>query len=398
MKKLALFAFLLLPSILKGQDTSYVAPALAFQEFNNPRFEYGLDFLYHFDNREFDYPNGKYMRSSTIFAVVGAPMVGFSIQQGDDASHRLNLGFDYYREMGAGSDIANDAKEVIINYDFHKRFKNGALFEAVAGVLPRHYMEGEYSEVFFTDSLLFYDHNLDGAILKYMTRNFYTEIGADWMGKAGETRKERFQLFFAGDWIAKHWMKLGYAGTFYHYAGSKRAPGVVDNHMLQAYVEFDAGKLTRLQELSIKASPLLSYQYDRERDSGPRFPVGGEIVLTTRNWNVWMQNTLYFGDNLMPYYYGMDLGGNPYAGNLYLGSPFYRKFYDLLEFYWEPKISEYLRFRASARFHFDEGGFMGCQQKLSLYLNLDAFRHPGWGAGRIGKTRSEKIFRTSYML
>lgn len=398
MKKLALLAFLLLPSVLRGQDTSYVAPALAFQEFNNPRFEYGLDFLYHFDNREFDYPNGKYMRSSTIFAVVGAPTVGFSIQQGDDASHRLNLGFDYYREMGAGSDIANDAKEVIINYDFHKRFKNGALFEAVAGVFPRHYMEGEYSEVFFTDSLLFYDHNLDGAILKYMTRNFYTEIGADWMGKAGETRKERFQLFFAGDWIAKHWMKLGYAGTFYHYAGSKRAPGVVDNHMLQAYVEFDAGKLTRLQELSIKASPLLSYQYDRERDSGPRFPVGGEIVLTTRNWNVWMQNTLYFGDNLMPYYYGMDLGGNPYAGNLYLGSPFYRKFYDLLEFYWEPKISEYLRFRASARFHFDEGGFMGCQQKLSLYLNLDAFRHPGWGVGRIGKTRSEKIFRTSYML
>ena len=100
MKKLALLAFLLLPSILKGQDSSYVAPALAFQEFNNPRLEYGLDFLFHFDNREFDYPNGKYMRSSTIFAVVGAPTIGFSIQQGDDANHRLNLGFDYYREMG----------------------------------------------------------------------------------------------------------------------------------------------------------------------------------------------------------------------------------------------------------------------------------------------------------
>lgn len=399
MKKLVLLPFLLLlPLVCKAQDSSYVAPTLAKQEFNNPRFEYGLDFLFHFDNREFDYPNGKYMRSSTIFAVVGAPTVGFSIQQGEDANHRINLGFDYYRDMGSENEIRKDIKEVILNYDFHKRFRNGALFEAVAGVLPRHYMEGEYSEVFFTDSLLFYDHNLDGAILKFMTKNFYTELGADWMGKAGVTRKERFQLFFAGDWIATHWLKLGYAGTFYHYAGSKMAPGVVDNHMLQAYLELDAGKFVHMQELSVKLSPLLSYQFDRRRDSGPQFPLGGEMVITTRKWNFWLQNTTYIGDNLMPYYYDLDLGGNPYGGNLYMGSPFYRTFYNLLEFYWEPKITEYLRFRASARFHFDDGGFMGCQQKLSLFLNLDAFRHPGWGAGRIGKTRNEKVFRTSYML
>ncbi|MBO4427955.1 MAG: hypothetical protein J5771_05705 [Bacteroidales bacterium] len=398
MKKLLLPILLLSVSLLaSAQDSLYIAPALAKQELRNPKLEYGLDFLFHFDNREFDYPNGKYMRSSTIFSVVGAPTVGFSIQQGDDADHRVTAGFDYYRDMGEGSDPDRDLREIIFNYDFHKRFRNGALFEAVAGVFPRRYMEGEYSEVFFTDSLLFYDHNLDGAILKYMTRNFYMEFGADWMGKAGVTRKERFQLFFAGDWIPAHWFKMGFAGTFYHYAGSRQAPGVVDNHLLQTYIEFDAGKLTHLQELSIKFSPLLSYQYDRVRDPHPMLPCGGEMVITTRNWNVWLQNTTYVGDNLMPYYYGVDTGGNPYAGNLYLGSPFYRKFYNLLELYWEPKLTEWLFFRASARFHFDEGGFMGCQQKLSLFLNLDAFRHPGWGAGRIGMTRREKVFRSYYM-
>lgn len=397
MKKLLLLILLCIPCMAAAQDSLCRAPALAKQEFNNPKFEYGLDFLFHFDNREFDYPNGKYMRSSTIFSVVGAPTVGFSIQQGEDANHRVNAGFDYYRDMGEGSKPDRDLREIIFNYDFHKRFSNGALFEAVAGVFPRHYMEGEYSEVFFTDSLLFYDHNLDGAILKYMTRNFYAELGADWMGKAGVTRKERFQLFFAGDWIPRHWFKLGFAGTFYHYAGSRQAPGVVDNHLLQTYIEFDAGKFTHLQELSIKFSPLLSYQYDRVRDPGPKLPCGGEMVITTRNWNVWLQNTTYVGDNLMPYYYGVDTGGNPYAGNLYLGSPFYRKFYNLLELYWEPRLTEWLYFRASARFHFDEGGFMGCQQKLSLFLNLDAFRHPGWGAGRIGMSRRERAFRSSYM-
>lgn len=388
MKKVFLSVILLAVSeLLAAQDNLH-----------NPKPEYGFNFLYHFDNREFDYPNGKYMKSWTIFSVVGTPSVGFSIEQGENTFHRVNLGIDIRRDMGDDAGVLDSFGEMLLHYDIHTTFANGGRLEGVVGVFPREYMEGEYSEVFFTDSLLFYDRNLDGAILKYMTPRFYTEIGADWMGKFGQTRKERFHIFTAGDWIASKWMKLGWAATLYHYAGSVIAPGVVDNHTMQLYVELDGAKYLGIQECSVKLSPLIAYQRDRIRDDKPIIPLGGEMVFTARHWNIWFQNTTYVGDNLMPYYYRNDSGGAQYGPNLYMGSPFYRSFYNLCELYWEPRLTNYLRFRLSTRFHFDSGGFMGSQQKMSLLLNLDACRNPHRASGRIGMDPKNGVFRSSYML
>ena len=76
-------------------------------------------------------------------------------------------------------------------------------FEAVAGIFPRTMQEGTYSELFYSDSLKFVDRLLEGLLLKWRSPRLYAELGCDWMGKLGYDRRERFQIFSAGEW--KEW-------------------------------------------------------------------------------------------------------------------------------------------------------------------------------------------------
>lgn len=346
------------------------------------RFEYDADFLFHFNNREFAYSGDRITPSMTTNAVVLTPAVGFSIKQKDVASHRLMVGIDMMRDMGS-EQTTNIFREITIYYDAHVKMANGGHFEGLAGVFPRSYMEGEYSEAFYSDSLKFYDRNIDGILMKYGNDRFFAELGCDWMGQAGRTRKERFEVFTAGSWKAFPWLALGWTASMYHYAGSEVAPGVVDNHKINPYVRFDASCCTPLQELSLKAGPMLTYQWDREQDNTKRTPLGGEVVATARNWNVSVRNTTYFGDNLLVYYNGKDLGGTKYGNVLYRGLPFYTGFYDRVDLSWSPRITSWLGLELGARMHFSKDGFLGWQQVLSLVLDLDAWRNPDCRSGRL---------------
>lgn len=343
------------------------------------KFEYDVDFLFHFNNREFAYSDDRITPSMTINSVVLTPSVGLSVAQGQKANHSLMLGVDMVRDMGSGQQT-NVFREMTIYYDAHVNLNKG-VFEAVAGVFPRRYMEGDYSEAFYSDSLKFYDRNLDGLILKYRASRFYAELGCDWMGQFGHDRKERFEIFTAGRWDATSWFALGWSASMYHYAGSEVAPGVVDNHKVNPYVLFDLATFTGIQELSIKAGPMVTYQRDRERDRKPVFPTGGEAVVTLRNWNVYLQNTSYFGDNLLHYYNDYDLGGTKYGNNVYRGQPFYTGFYDRIDLGWNPRITDWFGLKLAARMHFSKEGFLGWQQVLSLTFDLDALRNPGCRSG-----------------
>lgn len=346
------------------------------------RFEYDVDMLFHFDNREFAYSKDVITPSMTVNAIVLTPSVGFSVAQGQNASHRLMAGIDLVREMGSGQKY-DVFREITVYYDAHVNLPKGR-FEGIAGVFPRKYMEGEYSEAFYSDSLKFYDRNLDGVLLKYKSDRFYAELGCDWMGQAGHDRKERFEVFTAGRWDAAKWFALGWSASMYHYAGSEVAPGVVDNHKINPYLLVDASCFTGMQELSLKAGAMITYQWDRERDNGPHSPLGGEAVLTARNWNVCLKNTAYFGQNLLYYYNSRDLGGAKYGNDLYRGQPFYTGFYDRAEVSWNPRITDWCGLELSARMHFSRAGFLGWQQVLSLTFDLDALRNPTVRSGAVG--------------
>jgi hypothetical protein len=83
---------------------------------------------------------------------------------------------------------------------------------------------------------------------------------------------------------------------------------------------------------------------------------------------------------MMPYYNNVDKGGDKYGTRLYMGDPFYRirddgtdgpGLYDRLDVYWEPKLGNMLTLRVSARFHFHDSSYSGCQQIVGLSFNLE---------------------------
>lgn len=331
-------------------------------------FEYGLDGEFRFDNREFAKSDDKIAPSMTIGAIVLTPSVGAGISSGDKAKHTLMAGVDLRRDFG--SEQTTDVfREITLWYGADVNLKKGN-FKGVAGVFPRRFLEGEYSEAFWSDSLKFQDPNMDGVLLKYRSSTFFAELGLDWMGMSGYDRKERFEIFSSLLWNVRDWLSVGMTAMMYHYAGSDLAPGVVDNHKLNPYVRIDAASLTGMQELSLKAGPMLTYQWDRERDEKPVLPSGAEFVLTAKKWNVSIRNTAYAGRNLMYYYDGKDTGGFKYGNNLYRGLQFYRGFFDIAEVCWAPSITGWLHFTAGARFYFNADGYLGCRQVVSLVFDI----------------------------
>lgn len=347
---------------------------------NRFAWEYDADFYYVFDNREYSRSGDAWIPSGTLHTAVLAPTVGFSVLQSPRIHHRLTAGVELAHDMGSHtwSDIA---REPLIFYDVHVQTRRG-MFEGLAGIFPRRYMEGEYSEAFFTWMFRQSDRNLEGLLLKWRAERFYAEIGLDWMGKYGPQTRERFQVVSAGRWEATWWLSLGWTGSFYHYACSEQAPNVVDNHLLQPWLKMDFARRTPWQELSVQAGALVGYQRERDREAQPRIPVGGELKLTARRWGVALQNTTYLGKDLTPYYHLLDPAGVQYGSELYSGSPFYNGFYDLAELAWTPQLTHYLSLRLAARASFGTKGFLGWQQIITFRFSLDALRHRDILSGR----------------
>ena len=339
-------------------------------------FAYDVDFEARFDNREFD--KSRFTRSMTIFGARLAPQVGLAVKEDDGAEHRLMAGIDVMKDFGSGVDNIGLFRELTRYYNCKKRIARTDM-EIYAGIFSRGAMEGSYSEAFFSDSLKFYDNNLEGLLFKFRRPHAYFELGCDWMGQYGATRREKFMIFTAGEGKVFPFLSLGYAGYMLHYANSKQAKGLVDNILMNPYARFEFGEGIGLQALSLRLGWLQAMQRDRVYVGDFVFPYGGEIDQHVRNWNVGVDNRMFLGYDMLPYYNGVDNAGVKYGSNLYYGDPFYRLyddgrtgvgFYDRLEVYYEPKIARWLSARFAAVFHFNSTGYLGCQQLIGLKFKI----------------------------
>lgn len=358
-------------------------------------FDYDVDFEMKFDNRELY--RSDFSNSMTIFGARLTPSVGIVIPQDElSLNHRIMLGIDVMKDFGAspispdlagpGSDEAAGRltnldlfREMTLYYKLERNTEKTGL-ELYAGVFPRKAAEGNYSEAFFSDSLKFYDNNLEGLLIKVRRPRGYWEVGCDWLGQKGQVRKEKFMVFSAGESFVANSLHIGYAAYMYHFAGSTKARGVVDNILLNPYVKFDLGRQMGLQMFEMRLGWLQAMQHDREFVGHYVFPGGGEFDLDVRNWNVGIHNRLFYGTDMMLYYNNVDKGGDKYGTRLYMGDPFYRihddgmdgpGLYDRLDLYWEPKLGNMLSLRVSARFHFHDSSYSGCQQIVGLRFNLE---------------------------
>lgn len=337
---------------------------------------YNLVFDYNFNNKEF--PGNKYSRSMTINNFRLNPSIGLSIGGGDRFSHRIMVGADLRKDAGDGTKVR---EETSFWYNLNAKVGNGTL-SCVAGAYPRSYLEGEYSEAFFSDSVRVYDSVLEGMMLKYRTSSLYAEVALDWMGMQSDTRRERFMITAFAKVRLSDLFSAGVAGQFYHYACSFQQEGVVDNNLIQPFFRADFSKGTGFQLLSAQAAFLFGLQKDRAADENFSLPCGGELTLDVKRWNVGIHSTVFYGDDMMPLYGNRDRNGDRYGDNLYYGSSFYRvrtngsapAVYTRFEAYWQPHISDFLDLSLSAVFHFNDG-YSGCQQKVSLLFNLDKLTH-----------------------
>ena len=121
-------------------------------------FVYDLDFEMNFDNREFYKSN--FSESMTIFGARLTPSVGVSVNQGNSLTHRLMAGVDVMKDFGDSLAAKDLLTEVTLYYNMETRFKRNE-FTMYAGIFPRKTMEGRWGEAFFSDSLTFYDNNLE---------------------------------------------------------------------------------------------------------------------------------------------------------------------------------------------------------------------------------------------
>ena len=329
-----------------------------------------------FDNREF--AKSKFTPSMTIFGARLTPQAGIALKEENGACHRLMLGIDVMKDFGSGKDL-DLFQEISMYYRFRKKI-SGTDMEIYAGIFPRRTMEGQWSQAFFSDSLTFYDNNLEGLLLKLRRPKAYFELGADWMGMTGEYRRERFMIFSSGQGRILPYTHLGYSAYVYHYAGSRKVRGVVDNILLNPYLTIDLSRPLGIQDFNITAGWIQALQNDRKNIGTYTFPGGGELDIEVRNWNVGVRNRLYIGRDIMPLYNKLDAGGFKYGNeNLYLGDPFYRVndrgehkvgSYDRLEIFYAPKVGNCVSISIKAVLHFNELKYSGFQQMVGVKFNI----------------------------
>lgn len=356
------------------------------------KFDYNVNFDYLLGNYEYDASGKQYHDSYTLHAARLTPEVGLLIPQSKTVYHRLRVGADFMHEMGAGSGLSNVFKEVILYYNLDARLNNGATLVANAGIFPRRYLENDsYRGLFIDDDILYKDSNLEGVFVKYSSGNrIRAELALDWSGMLGDAdnplRRERFQILSDGSWRFAGDFYLRWTGSFYHYACSPTCPNVVDNHMI--YPRLEWRPFSWMDELSLSAGGVISYQCDRAVSSKPVLPMGLILEQTVGKWGLSLHNRFYFGDDLMPFYES-SFNGQPYGRSLYFADPEFHtrlgtpSWADMLSLRYEPRITKFLRAGAEIAVRVGDnslaGGsvFRGWQQSLRLVLDLDPIRpHP----------------------
>ena len=357
------------------------------------KFAWDVDFEMNFDNREFY--RSSFTNSMTIFGARLTPAVGLEHVASDGSHHRLMTGIDVMKDFGASpiseylaggntdetfmrQNNLSLFREIILYYRFDKRFGDTDM-TMFAGIFPRKNMEGRYSQAFFSDSLKFYDNNLEGLLLKFRRPRAAFEVGCDWMGQYGKARRERFMVYSSGEGRIAQFVSLGYSGYMYHFANSAQVQGLVDNILINPYARLDFSERVPLQTLALTFGWLQAFQHNREHVGHYVFPCGGHFDLEVRKWDVAVKNTVFYGTDIMPYYNWHDEGGFKYGSTLYLGDPFYRihddgtkgaGLYDRFEVCYEPKIGSHLAMRVAALFHFNGFHYSGCQQVVGLIASF----------------------------
>jgi len=261
-------------------------------------------------------------------------------------------------------------------------------FQILAGAFSRANSKAFYSLAFFSSSYRYKDDTYEGLQLSWTGPRHYYEVGVDWKGQLSSrhpSRREQFIIYSGGhhDFLGG-FVRAAYSAQVQHYACSydRSAKNVVDNILINPYVDFNLGYLVGFQKLLLRVGYIQALERDRAVGSGFLAPARGEILALARKWNVTVQNDFFFGGSLMALYDSMSPEGTPYATDLYMADAFMRNYpgqtfglFDLASVFWEPQISRKLKlcFRWNVYFCGNATGLLsyaGSHQVISIKYTL----------------------------
>lgn len=307
-----------------------------------------------FDNREY---NDALERSQTLFSTKFAPELGIMWGGGD----YIKAGTDLFIDFGAPDGGIDRNPALTLYYGYESR-----RFNAFAGVLPRGKVMGCYSNAFFSDSVRFYDSQIEGVLLQYKGLRGFAELGCDWSGMETSSTREKFMIFASGQANIRS-IGLGFNASMFHYAQtSSHQDGVVDNVLLNPYISVDLRKLLPMDILYLRAGWLQAFQNDRTNVGEYVYPHGALIEMGAEKRGVGIYSATYLGGDLMPYY-------SRFGTDLYRGEQFFHTdddIYERLEVYWELLRRRDMKLHLAAVQHYD-GRDWNWQQVVRFTVYLD---------------------------
>lgn len=337
------------------------------------KFDYDVAFRTTFDNREYDRGSGLDV-SQTLFGV--RARVGLGIRIGADSSavrQRILAGADPLYEFGGGLKV-----EPLLWYEMSAPLRRSR-FHIVAGAFPRSKSTEYYSEAFYSERTRFLKDSYGGVQFSWKAARFGYELGVDWMGmirQASPETREEFVVYSAGHHSFLPGLKAGYSAHLHHYANSIKVRNVVDDILINPYVEYNAAHFAHVQTLLARIGYIQAFQRDRALTDKLDTPSKGEFYFEIRNWNVGIINDFFYGGDLLPLFNVISPDGTAYGTSLYMRDPFLRNsddvgkgIYDKVSVYYEPFIVRRLTFRLQLDFQFN-GGFAGSRQMICVKYNL----------------------------
>lgn len=274
----------------------------------------GANFDMYFDNRE--YADCDFGQPQTLFSSRLTPEVGIEW----NGKNRLMAGMDLWSDFGNHTVTFSKARPQIY-YSF-----NSEKVAAYAGIFSREKMLGHYSEAIMSDSMRFYDNRVQGVMVQYKGKRGYAEISADWCGMFSEASREKFRIMSAGRYYFDNYHRRfygGYAFMMFHFAGSKLIPSCVnDQVVINPYI---GTNFNAFFDFDIKLHYIQTFQCDRDNEENYRKPKGGMMEFRMTKWGAYLENQLYLGENLQPFYssYRSEAFPNGYGGELYAGETFF---------------------------------------------------------------------------
>ena len=317
-------------------------------------FAYDTDFLLYFDNREYDGTPGQ--RSQTIFGVRLAPEIGVKIADSTEAVHKLMAGVSYNQPFGASWG------KITVKPTIYYRIETKG-FDINLGFVPYKYLKETLPEYILSDTISYYNSNLQGALFQYESKYGFTSLMADWRGMYSYETREAFRVIATGQYKYKGLQIGGYA-MLNHLANSEQEFGVYDDIMLNPYVGFNIAEYIQpIDSFNIRIGYIGGFQRERSTETSYfTHAVNAELFFRWRFLG--LKQSVYYGNSLYPLY-------EKQKTTLNMGDPWYNsKLYSRTDLFVYLYNNRFVNCYFSLNLHVNETGKINFQQQLIAQFNL----------------------------